>query len=137
MRWQKGHLRLGKWVTCDSESLATRRGHLRLGKWVTCDSRLVILPKSFFLPPCLGLHSAPLFKFTPFLPYTMPWSQLSFFNPILPLCLNFPPCVPPNNGLHSTSLFKLSPLVFHQALVSILLLYLNFPPSATAKAAGK
>ena len=33
-----------------------------------------------------------------------------------------------NNGLHSTSLFKLPPLAFHSTIVSIRLLYLNFPP---------
>ena len=60
---------------------------------------------------------------------------------------NFPPCVPPYNGLHSISLFKLppflhstiqwypfyffisiSPSAFHHTIVSILMLYLNFPP---------
>ena len=35
MTRQRGHLRLGNWVTCDSGSLATSRGHLRLGFWVT------------------------------------------------------------------------------------------------------
>ena len=41
-----------------------------------------------------------------------------------------PPCVPPYNCLHSTSLFKLPPPAFHYTIVSILLLYLNFPPPA-------
>ena len=63
------------------------------------------------------------------------------------LCKLPPPCVPLNHCLHSTSLFKLPPLrstkpwspfyffistspppAFHQTMVSILLLYLNFPP---------
>ena len=66
---------------------------------------------------------------------------------ILLLYFNFPPCVPLYHGLHSTSLFKLtpslrstkqwypfyflietSPPTFHQTMVSIPLLSLNFPP---------
>ena len=38
------------------------------------------------------------------------------------------PCVPLNYCLHFTSLFKL-----HQTIVSILLLYLNFPPLRSTK----
>ena len=38
------------------------------------------------------------------------------------------PCVPLYHCLHSTSLFKLPPPAFHYTIVSILLLYLNFPP---------
>ena len=44
-----------------------------------------------------------------------------------------PPCVPPYNCLHSTSLFKLPPPAFHYTIVSILLLYLNFPPLRSTK----
>ena len=43
------------------------------------------------------------------------------------------PCVPLNHCLHSTSLFKLYPPAFHQTIVSILLLYLNFPPLRSTK----
>ena len=38
------------------------------------------------------------------------------------------PCVPLNYCLHFSSLFKLPPPVCHKTIVSILLLYLNFPP---------
>ena len=80
------------------------------------------------------------FNFPP-LRSTIPWSPFYFF------ISTSPPCVPLYHGLHSTSLFKLtpslrstkqwypfyflietSPPTFHQTMVSIPLLSLNFPP---------
>ena len=39
-------------------------------------------------------------------------------------------CASPYDGLQCTSLFKLHPPALHQTMVSISLLYLNFPPPA-------
>ena len=69
------------------------------------------------------LHSTSLLKLPP-LRFTIQWSPFYFF------ISTSPPCVPLYNGLHSPFLFTLSLPGFHHTMVSILLLYSNFPPLA-------
>ena len=96
-----------------------------------------------FPPPRSTIQWSPLYFFILTSPprSTIPWSPFYFF------ISTSPPCVPLYHGLHSTSLFKLtpslrstkqwypfyflietSPPTFHQTMVSIPLLSLNFPP---------
>ena len=41
--WKIDHLRLGKLLTCVSESLTSPRYHLRLGKTLACDSHTFLI----------------------------------------------------------------------------------------------
>ena len=110
---------------------------LRLGKSFACDpgSRAtrrghLRLGKSFTCDSGIEIRSPSL------LSPTMPWSPFCSFIHIYPhhvYNLNFPPAF--HQAMVSILLLYLNfhPPTFHQAMVSIVLLYLNFPPVRSTK----